>query len=123
MQVTHHAKIQFLKRKGDINDAEEATPRMLRGAERQILFLYEESDIETVKDHPGLIRRLIDNEWCEAQYYRRGKWRLVVCNDRIITIEQNQYSGSRKSKGRPKTKQVRKWSEGHGKHRKGENNV
>jgi len=54
-----------------------------------IACLFENADLED--DNPGLIRRIIDNEFEEAKYYRNGDWRMVVCDNSIVTIEINRF--------------------------------
>ena len=42
----------------------------------------------------GLVRRVIDNDFIDAEYYRYMGWRFVVCNCTIVTIERNIFGKS-----------------------------
>jgi len=106
-------------RKGEIRSGGSLTGRQLKGAEKQILDMFAEATEETFNSHPGLIKRYIDNKLCEAKYYRRGKWRFVVCDENtIVTVEENLFDLRRKlalrKKGHMSKRKRAKW-EGFGK--------
>jgi hypothetical protein len=97
MKVTRHAKLKLLKEKG-ISE-ERITEEVLQLANWEILDLFNGAVEESAKDNPGLVRRIIDNQFEECQYFLKGKWRLVVCGDTIVTVEKNKFK-KKKKKGR-----------------------
>lgn len=101
VKVTLHALEQFLFRKGEVKRGEKPTNRQLKGAEKQVLDMIEKAWLETFDKDPGLIRRFIDNKFCDAEYFRLGRWRFVVCDcDTIVTVEENRFENTKRLKRR-----------------------
>lgn len=55
-------------------------------AKLSIIGLFEQSEKEEL--HGGLIKRIIDNNFEDSEYYRYENWRIVVHNKIIVTIEE-----------------------------------
>lgn len=91
MKVTRHARMKLLRERGKIIDEDQATDRMLRWAGEEILDLYGKALEEAPPENPGLVKRIIDNDFEETRYYRKGRWRMVVVGDTIVTMERNRF--------------------------------
>ncbi|KKN08866.1 hypothetical protein LCGC14_1052350 [marine sediment metagenome] len=82
--ITNHAKDKY--RALDAKCPE-------RDIEFMIRQLFEKSNKEPMS--AGLIKRVMQNNFQEAEYYRFGSLRFVVCNDNIlVTIEEDQFGYS-----------------------------
>lgn len=60
--------------------------------------------------HGGLVKRLIDNEFYDAEYYRYDCWRFVLCDKTMVTLERNRFSKANDNDGyltKDKTKRDR----------------
>ncbi|RLB09483.1 MAG: hypothetical protein DRG39_07520 [Deltaproteobacteria bacterium] len=81
--ISRHAVDKFRNEANLVNTREEVVRRELRK-----LFLRSRKEKLT----PGLIKRIIDNNFKDAAYYRKGKWRFVICNNVMVTCERNIFS-------------------------------
>jgi len=84
MIVTYHAKKKYMQEMG-----KKGIEVNLDDAGIAVQKLYDESSIE--ENTSGLVKRKIDNKFEDAQYYKNGDWRIVVCNETIVTIEMNTF--------------------------------
>jgi hypothetical protein len=80
MIISYHAKMKYIQEM--VKKGIEVT---LDDAEIAIQKLFNEAIIES--DSSGLVKRKIDNKFEDAIYYRAEIWRLVLCNDVIVTVE------------------------------------
>lgn len=56
-------------------------------AEDRILDLFKHARKEDM--HAGLVKRVIDNCFTDAVYYKNEEWRIVVCDSTIVTVERD----------------------------------
>jgi hypothetical protein len=91
MKVTRHAKIKFLLINRIIKNEGELTEELLSYAGKEILRLFKYAEFEDPNDNPGLIRRIIENDFEDSKYYRNDDIRFVVCDNSIVTVERNQF--------------------------------
>lgn len=58
--------------------------------EREIRQLFEQSVAE--KMNAGLVLRVMANDFEETNFFKKGKWRFVVCNNIMVTVELDKFS-------------------------------
>ena len=58
--------------------------------EREIRNLFEQSIKE--KMTAGLVLRLMANDFEETTFFKKGKWRFVICNNTMVTVELDTFS-------------------------------
>ena len=107
MRVTKHAKMKWLK----LTDKKFETRSLesqLGIAEQEILRLLECAVEETPDRNPGLIVRMIENGFEEAKYFRKKKWRLVVVDDAVVTVEYNRFDLGKKKVRKSRKKNFEK---------------
>ncbi len=51
----------------------------------EVLDLYRNARREKLGS--GLVKRVMKNNFEETKYYKNDRWRMVVCNDSLVTIE------------------------------------
>ena len=58
--------------------------------EREIRKLFEQSVEE--KMNAGLVLRMMANDFEETTFFKKGKWRFVICNNIMVTVELDKFS-------------------------------
>jgi len=64
-------------------------PTSYEDALNQLRELFSKAKLEPMT--PGLVKRIIDNDFEPSEYYRLGKWRFVLCNNRMVTCEVDKF--------------------------------
>lgn len=105
MLVSQHAIDKYIElRKG--NDRDKAVTN--------ILHMFDKAEKEEM--HAGLVKRIIDNNFIDAEYYIYEELRIVVCKNKIVTIElnfgkrRNGIDGRVRYKGKLREKRKRKFA-------------
>ena len=92
IDVSYHAMVKFLSITRGINLEEIEEPRKIRlleKAKETILDIFKDAKKEEM--HPGLIKRIINNDFTESEYYKNRDWRLVITEQTIVTIEKDKF--------------------------------
>ena len=58
-------------------------------AKWEIQELFNESNLEPM--HGGLVKRIMDNNYEDAKYYKFKDWRFVICDNTMVTIEKDNF--------------------------------
>lgn len=58
--------------------------------EKEIRDLFEEAKEEEM--NAGLIMRIMNNNFEPTNFFKKGKWRFVICNNVMVTIELDKFS-------------------------------
>jgi hypothetical protein len=101
IRVTKHALEKYIKNIG----------RKTVDPEQEILDLFYEAKEET---NAGLVKRRIDNPTEDTKYYRNGKWRFVIVEDNMVTMELDTFTsftglGFHKTDKQRRSKKEWKW--------------
>ena len=58
--------------------------------EKEIRKLFEQSKREPM--NAGLLTRIMNNDFEETTFFKKGKWRFIICNNTMVTIEIDTFS-------------------------------
>ena len=86
VKITEHAIKKYwieTKREGKID---------ISNLEGEIRNLFEESKRE--KMNAGLVTRIMNNNFEPTAFFKKGKWRFVICNNTMVTIERDRFDDS-----------------------------
>lgn len=102
IRVTKHAIEKYNKNIG----------RNTVDPEQEILDLFYEAKEEI--DAPGLVKRRMDNPTENTKYYRNGRWRFVIVDDSMVTMEIDTFTsfsglGMHKHDRKRRSKKEWKW--------------
>jgi len=89
-RVSDHAVEKYQKYMKEIYEKDIVNPNDARS---KIIKLFHKA---TSEFSPGLVIRIIDNDFVDAEYFRYHEWRFVVCNSTIVTIERNIFKKPKK---------------------------
>lgn len=81
VKISYHAIKKFQKLSSNC--------RATDNIEQKIRSLFNKAKEETPDQNPGLVKRIIDNNFQETFYFKFNKWRFVVCNNVMVTIEKD----------------------------------
>jgi len=85
MIISKHAQEKYIFEMGKDN-------KYVCNIEDGILNLFNKAKKERMT--AGLIKRIINNDFKEAEYYKYKRWRFVICNNIMVTIERDTFSMS-----------------------------
>lgn len=101
IRVSHHALEQYKRRVG----------RKTGDPEQEIIELYNDAEEESERN-PGLIKRKL-KYMDDARYYKNGRWRLVVIDHTVVTVEKDSFDytglGCYKHDSKRRSKKAWKW--------------
>ena len=81
--ITEHAKEKYIKE-------QTRSSKRVFDAEFEIDELFAKAEPEPM--HGGLVKRIIDNNYEDAKYYKHKDWRFVICGTTMVTIEKDKFT-------------------------------
>jgi hypothetical protein len=89
VEITEHAIFQFYKRVVALGMTPPADVEQTRQC---IVELLKKAKPDSKISEARKVQRIISNKFKEANYYLSGGWRLIIVNEKVVTIERKKSS-------------------------------
>ena len=80
--ITEHAKEKYIQEQRKLD-------KKVFDVEWEIKELFSKAESEPM--HGGLVKRIMDNNYEDAKYYKYKDWRFVICDNTMVTIEKDNF--------------------------------